>query len=51
MVDDDARWFKDAVYLLSGEPDPVKACPPSVTLGTGLLHTDNPRGTAIATTR
>jgi len=51
MVDDDARWFKDAVYLLSGEPDPVKACPPSVTLGTGLLHPDNPRGTAIATTR
>jgi len=29
---------KDAVYLLSDEPDPVKACPPSVTLGTGLGH-------------
>ncbi len=29
---------KDAVYLLSDESDPVKACPPSVTLGTGLGH-------------
>ncbi len=29
---------KDAVYLLSDEPDPVAACPPSVTLGTGLGH-------------
>jgi len=29
---------KDAVYLLSDEPDPVVACPPSVTLGTGLGH-------------
>ncbi len=29
---------KDAVYLLSDEPDPVKACPPSVTLGDGLGH-------------
>jgi len=29
---------KDAVYLLSDEPDPIKACPPSVTLGTGLGH-------------
>jgi len=29
---------KDAVYLLSDEPDSVKACPPSVTLGTGLGH-------------
>ncbi len=29
---------KDAVYLVSDEPDPVKACPPSVTLGTGLGH-------------
>jgi len=27
---------KDAVYLVSDEPDPVTACPPSVTLGTGL---------------
>jgi len=26
------------VYLVSDEPDPVKACPPSVTLGTGLGH-------------
>ncbi len=30
--------YKDAVYLLSDEPDPIKACPPSVTLGTGLGH-------------
>jgi len=29
---------KDAVYLVSDEPDPVTACPPSVTLGTGLGH-------------
>ncbi len=29
---------KDAVYLVSDEPDPVAACPPSVTLGTGLGH-------------
>jgi len=29
---------KDAVYLVSDEPDPVKSCPPSVTLGTGLGH-------------
>jgi len=29
---------KDAVYLVSDEPDPIKACPPSVTLGTGLGH-------------
>jgi len=29
---------KDAVYLVSDEPDPVVACPPSVTLGTGLGH-------------
>ncbi len=29
---------KDAVYLVSDEPDPVQACPPSVTLGTGLGH-------------
>jgi len=29
---------KDAVYLLSDEPDPVAACLPSVTLGTGLGH-------------
>jgi len=29
---------KDAVYLVSDEPDPVIACPPSVTLGTGLGH-------------
>ena len=29
---------KDAVYLLSDEPDPIKACPPSVTLGTALGH-------------
>jgi len=29
---------KDAVYLLSDEPDPVAACPRSVTLGTGLGH-------------
>ena len=29
---------KDAVYLVSDEPDPVKACPPSVTLGMGLGH-------------
>jgi len=29
---------KDAVYLLSDEPDPVVACPPSVTLGDGLGH-------------
>ncbi len=29
---------KDAVYLVSDEPDPVKACPPSVTLGTALGH-------------
>ncbi len=29
---------KDAVYLVSDEPDPVKACPPSVTLGAGLGH-------------
>jgi len=29
---------KDAVYLVSDEPDPIMACPPSVTLGTGLGH-------------
>jgi len=29
---------KDVVYLVSDEPDPVRACPPSVTLGTGLGH-------------
>lgn len=29
---------KDCVYLVSGEPDPVKACPPSMTLGDGLGH-------------
>jgi len=29
---------KDAVYLLSDEANPVQACPPSVTLGTGLGH-------------
>ncbi len=29
---------KDAVYLVSDEPDPVAACPPSVTLGSGLGH-------------
>ncbi len=29
---------KDAVYLVSDEPDPVAACPPSVTLGTGQGH-------------
>ena len=29
---------KDAVYLVSDEPDPMTACPPSVTLGTGLGH-------------
>jgi len=29
---------KDAVYLVSDEPDPVVACPPSVMLGTGLGH-------------
>ncbi len=29
---------KDAVYLVSDEPDLVVACPPSVTLGTGLGH-------------
>jgi len=29
---------KDAVYLVSDEPDPITACPPSVTLGTGLGH-------------
>ncbi len=29
---------KDAVYLLSDEPDPITACPPSVTLGTALGH-------------
>jgi len=29
---------KDAVYLVSDEPDPVQACPPSVMLGTGLGH-------------
>jgi len=29
---------KDAVYLVSDEPDSVAACPPSVTLGTGLGH-------------
>jgi len=29
---------KDAVYLVSNEPDPVAACPPSVTLGSGLGH-------------
>ncbi len=26
------------IYLLSDEPDPIKAWPPSVTLGTGLGH-------------
>ena len=26
------------MYLLSDEPDPVAACLPSVTLGTGLGH-------------
>ena len=29
---------KDAIYLMSDEPDPVKACPPSITLGAGLGH-------------
>jgi len=29
---------KDAVYLVSDEPDPVAACPPSVMLGDGLGH-------------
>ncbi len=29
---------KDCVYLVSDEPDPVAACPPSVTLGAGLGH-------------
>ncbi len=29
---------KDAVYLVSDEPDPIAVCPPSVTLGTGLGH-------------
>ncbi len=29
---------KDCVYLVSDEPDPVVACPPSVTLGAGLGH-------------
>jgi len=29
---------KDAIYLLSDEPDPVAACPPSITLGAGLGH-------------
>jgi len=29
---------KDAVYLVSDEPDPVAACPPSITLGAGLGH-------------
>jgi len=29
---------KDAVYLVSDEPDAVAACPPTVTLGTGLGH-------------
>ncbi len=29
---------KDAIYLVSDEPDPVKACPPSITLGAGLGH-------------
>jgi len=29
---------KDAIYLVSDEPDPVAACPPSITLGAGLGH-------------
>jgi len=29
---------KDAVYLVSDEPDSVVACPPSITLGSGLGH-------------
>jgi len=29
---------KDCVYLVSDEPGPVAACPPSVTLGAGLGH-------------
>jgi len=29
---------KDCVYLVSDESDPIKACPPSVTLGSGLGH-------------
>ncbi len=29
---------KDAVYLVSDEVDPVVACPPSITLGSGLGH-------------
>jgi len=28
----------DCVYIVSDEPDPIKACPPTITLGTGLGH-------------
>ncbi len=28
----------DCVYIVSDEPDPVAACPPTITLGTGLGH-------------
>jgi len=28
----------DCVYLVSDEPDAVRACPPTITLGTGLGH-------------
>jgi len=28
----------DCVYIVSDEPDPVAACPPTITLGSGLGH-------------